>query len=62
VTYRGQTSGLSAVSKSLKWEEVTDPHCLFGRLYENTEKSEMGKGTALGVLLIYYLTLESHDC
>ena len=48
--------------KGVKWEEVTGPHCLFGGLYGNTEKSEMGKRTALGVLLIYYLTLESHDC
>ena len=55
-------SGLSAVSKRVKWEEVTGPHCLFGSLYGSTEKSEMGKRTALRVLLIYYLTLESHDC
>ena len=44
-TYRGQTSGLSAVSNGIKWEEVTDPHCCIGVSdMRGTEKSEMGKG------------------
>ena len=26
LTYNGQTTGLSAVSNGIKWEEVSDPH------------------------------------
>ena len=61
-TYRGQMSGLSAVSKRVKGGGSNRSSLFIVWLYESTEKSEMGKRTALGVFLIYYLTLESHDC